>query len=227
MDSGGTPSMDHRLLHYPCASCVRDRPSKWSPSPNITDGAENRCSHSRSRDGIPVGSCAVHGSRTSGFSHSHERHAALKRNNQSLIGLDLRACSTELIIQRLFAAAERHGGPLADAMCQGIRGRAGLALYMDRDRLDAWDGTTIPIVTAIADPSRTLPVQLRAYRSATRIISISRDSTVGGPLLVVLPTLHPNAYRGRANERATVVSRGRAVENSRASSSQHPTRGQP
>ena len=125
---------------------------------------------------------------------------AMKGNNPTLLGLDLRSCSTDLVVQRIFAMGERRGGSAATTMCQLASSHVGLVLYMDRDRLRAWDGLTIPIVTAIERPNETLPPTFHGYRSASRVIDLSRDSTAGGPLLVVLPLIHQNGYAQRAND---------------------------
>lgn len=132
---------------------------------------------------------------------------AMKDPKESFVGIDLHSCAANPLVLRLLLQGERAGGSPSQIVCQGILHREGLVLYMDRDRLRAWDGSTIPIVTAIAQPGSGLPVTFHGYRSPTKIIDLPSDGSLGGPILVVLPYVHPaSAIALRANTPSTSIS---------------------
>lgn len=113
-------------------------------------------------------------------------------------GVDLQLCEGDEVARQLFAAAERHGLGSAANWCQAAMVRPGLVVYMDPEGLRSWDGTTIPIVTAIANPSRPLPTHFLGYRSTERTVELDGNLSRSGPILVVLPFVNPSSARVRA-----------------------------
>lgn len=113
--------------------------------------------------------------------------ASMKSPTAHYLGLDLRLCDTDPLVSKLFASGEYAGAGSATSMCSLVKRYPGVVLYMDPDRLRQWDGRTIPFVTAIENPDAALPPMLHGFRSATRIIDLPRDGSVGGPMLVILP----------------------------------------
>ncbi len=127
---------------------------------------------------------------------------ALKAPTTPREGLDLQACGTHPAVDALFAASERQGHGQAQSICVALKGMRGAILYMDAERLKQWDGTSIPLVTAIADPNGHMPSQLTAYRSTRRTVVIASDGSTLGPVLVVLPYKHPSRrISNKAEER--------------------------
>lgn len=124
---------------------------------------------------------------------------ALRSQTTSRLGLDLQSCSSSASIKSILAAGERRGAGAASAICSLVQRLDGAVLYMDPNRLAAWDTTVAPMVGAIAHPERGLPRQFSAYRSATRITALPRDGSLAGPILMVLPYRHPS-YGGRSRE---------------------------
>ena len=119
---------------------------------------------------------------------------AMKDSAMGRNGLDLTACDATELFGAVFTAAERRGGRSGGLLCSNIREARGLILYMDRDRLAGWDSTTIPIVTAVADPTQAMPNSFVGYRSPLQTIDLPRDGSVGGPILVILPYLHHRRF---------------------------------
>ncbi len=117
---------------------------------------------------------------------------ALKAPTTPREGLDLQSCGNLAAIDALFAAAERQGHGEAQTVCGALKGMRGAILYMDAERLKQWDGTSIPLVTAIADPNGHMPSQITAYRSTRRTVVLPSDGSTLGPMLVVLPYKHPS-----------------------------------
>ena len=131
---------------------------------------------------------------------------ALKAQENGTLGIDLHDCDHDALAVRVLREGERRGAGGASLACTRIRQRAGMVLYMDRDRLRGWDGTTIPVVTAVSNPDRGLPVTFRGYRSATQMIDLPSDGSIRGPILVVLPYMHAQtAFRNSAQSPAVSV----------------------
>jgi hypothetical protein len=128
--------------------------------------------------------------------------ARAMKETSSASSIDLQDCAAVSVAQRLLLAGERNGMGSATLHCGNLRKLRGAILYMNPERLAHWDGTVIPIVTAIQNPDRALPKELRAYRSSTRLVNLSLDHPDDGPLLVVLPYVHPR----RAKSKATTTS---------------------
>lgn len=115
-------------------------------------------------------------------------------------GIDLLDCSPGSAVGDLLQAGESRGGEGANTLCSAFRSWGGVTLYMAPDRLAAWDSTVIPIVTAIAHPDSALPATLVGYRSPARTIDLPADGSLQGPILVVVPYLHPKRYAGRTSQ---------------------------
>ena len=122
-----------------------------------------------------------------------------KRANPT--GVDLQSCEDGGVVQQLFDIAGQRGFQGGASLCAMVAKFDGLTLYMDRDRLAHWSPTVVPIVTAIANPEKTLPARLVGYRSPSRTMAFANESSYVGPVLVILPFAH--AHR--------VASHGRSV----------------
>lgn len=122
--------------------------------------------------------------------------AAMKADSTSRLGLDLQDCDSPGVVHSLLAAGEKYGAGAAASVCASIKSRAAGALFMDPDRLRGWNGSTIPIVTAIENPRSALPATFHGYLSSERVIDLPADGSLKGPILVVLPLVHPhhNSY---------------------------------
>jgi hypothetical protein len=118
----------------------------------------------------------------------------LERGNYG-IGIDLQDCGPGGRAFGVLHAAEAHGGQRSDIQCAALKKLRGAVLFMEPGRLAAWNPRVIPIVTAIADPDAPLPKHFLGYRSPDRTIELTDKGGVGGPLLVVLPVLHPSRPR--------------------------------
>jgi hypothetical protein len=143
---------------------------------------------------------------------------ALKSPGQSRAGIDLQACRAGVVSQ-LLLNGERAGAGAAKAVCDQMQALKGLVLFMDPDRLSAWDGSVIPIVTALARPDSLLAPSFHGYLTASRIVDLSRDNPPAGPMLVVLPYQHRS--RGQIGT-AQAVPLGTVYPAPRPSSSQSP-----
>ena len=108
-------------------------------------------------------------------------------------GLDLSACDAGTIVADLLTAAEQRGEGSAGALCSNIRRSGAHTLYMSQSGLRRWDGSFVPIVTAIENPRGLLPKQWKGYRSGQRTIELFADKPTPGPVLVVSPIIHPAA----------------------------------
>jgi hypothetical protein len=122
---------------------------------------------------------------------------AMKDSTSRQVGLDLTDCGTKSATRELFTAAEKRGAGLASTACADIAQRGSLLLYMAPDRLAAWDSTLVPIVTAVADLEADIPASFRGYRSPDVIIDIPSDGSLLGPILVIVPVLHPKRNASR------------------------------
>ncbi|CAN5858451.1 hypothetical protein BH11GEM1_BH11GEM1_35140 [soil metagenome] len=112
----------------------------------------------------------------------------------SAVGIDLQSCDKDPAITELFASGERFGAGAAPTLCSFAKGRVGLVLYMDRDRLRNWSPSVSPVVTAIANPDQPIAKSFHGYRSPVRTIDVPSDGSLQGPLLVVLPYQHPSRH---------------------------------
>ncbi len=122
---------------------------------------------------------------------------AMKDTSARGAGLDLTRCQAGSIVHELLIAAEKRGERPASAECAELEQHDGLLLYMAPDRLAAWDSTSVPIVTAVADLQARVPPSFRGYRSPNLMIDIPSDGSLRGPILVVAPVLHPERNRQR------------------------------
>lgn len=125
--------------------------------------------------------------------------AAMKDSASLGVGLDLTDCANSALAKAIFDAGERRGAATAASQCTAAASLPGLVLYMDREQLAAWSATTIPVVTAIAQPGRALPAHYVGYRSPTRTLDIGADPKLQTPILVLLPIVHParmQSHRG-------------------------------
>lgn len=118
-------------------------------------------------------------------------HRALTSPSAHRMGLDLHACASDSVIISLLRAGERRGAGLAASVCQMLGSMNGAVLFMDPSRLRKWNGSTVPIVTAIANPGRELPATFHGYRSPNRLIDLPADGSIQGPVFIVLPYQHP------------------------------------
>ena len=128
---------------------------------------------------------------------------AMKSASAGRLGLNLSWCTEDPVVADLLQAGEDAGGDPSPVMCKKIQAYRGLVLYMDPDRLREWDGTSIPMVTAIANPERGVGGPLRAYRGVTTMITLPADGSVRGPLLVVLPYEHGRQSALRPKDNAS------------------------
>lgn len=106
------------------------------------------------------------------------------------LGLDLQLCQDDPLIHEIFDAGERFGAGVAASHCAFARAQGGLVLYMDHDRLQHWDPSVSPIVTAIANIDTPSAATFHGYRSPVRMIDLPADGSVQGPILVILPIQH-------------------------------------
>ena len=125
----------------------------------------------------------------------------------NVTGLDLQSCADGSIAQRVFDDASRRGFQGATSLCEMVVKRHGLTLYMDRDRLARWSPSVAPIVTAIEHPENALPSRLLGYRSPSRTIAFSNDSSYVGPVLLVLPHAQARRVANRGPELMDVKTR--------------------
>jgi hypothetical protein len=133
---------------------------------------------------------------------------AMKSGDAPTLGLNLHACEANAVVARLLVKGERAGGEPVAAVCAAIRQHRGMTLYMDPDRLRVWNGYSIPIVTALAAPdAANLPSTFHGYRSPGRLIDLPSDGSEKGPILVVLPYVHPSEARADARPSLTVTHR--------------------
>jgi hypothetical protein len=117
--------------------------------------------------------------------------AAMKDPGAHGAGLDLSACGSGTVAADLLAAGEERGAGSAEALCSSISRSGGLTLYMSKDGLRRWDGSFVPIVTAVENSRGKLPKQWKGYRSGQRTIDLFADKPTPGPVLVVLRLTHP------------------------------------
>lgn len=120
----------------------------------------------------------------------------LRSPSTPLEGIDLQSCGSDAVVDRLLLAGQRRAGRSAAEVCSALQKMPGAILYMDRSRLKQWDGTSIPLVTAIERPDDRLPKILTVYRSARRTMSVPSDGSTLGPVLVILPYTHPSHRPG-------------------------------
>lgn len=130
---------------------------------------------------------------------------AMKDSTSRNLGLDLQDCGPGGKANSLFVAADRLSAAKATAMCSTVAAMNGLVLYMDRSQLDLWSHSTIPIVTALANPTSARPSHLLGYRSPTRTIDVTGDAGLKGPILVVLPLRHPTRVGAKAAAPAIII----------------------
>jgi hypothetical protein len=121
------------------------------------------------------------------------RRALLADENRG--ALDLSECEGKGVAARLSAFGERRGGVSVATHCAAVRRFPGMILFMDRRQLAVWDGTTLPIVTGLANASAATPANLMGYRSPETLISIGADRHLAAPILVVVPIPHPRRLR--------------------------------
>lgn len=119
--------------------------------------------------------------------------------------IDLTNCSTGLSAQ-ILAAGEHRGAGSASPICKTMQSGNGAVLYVNAQSVAAWGPNSIPVVTAISDLSAPVPLKLKGYRSPSRMIDIPFDSASFGPVLIVLPMLHPNRLAS-VNRRAQPLTR--------------------
>ncbi len=125
--------------------------------------------------------------------------AFMKSSEGGLLGLSLSDCGANSLADEIFARGENNGVGSAETSCANTKLYAGVVLHMAPERLRAWDGSTIPIVTAIEHPEDPLPTTFLGYRGATQAIELPKDGSVGGPILVLLP------YAKRPNDREAKI----------------------
>ena len=106
---------------------------------------------------------------------------AMKDSIDNPMGLDLTQCETGSLAGKVLFAGELRGGREASTLCDVLKGSKGALLYMDRERLMKWDSTTIPIVTAIANPDARLAKSFHGYRSPDLTVDVPSDGSLGGP----------------------------------------------
>jgi hypothetical protein len=147
---------------------------------------------------------------------------AMKDPGTAGAGLDLSACESGSIAADLLSAGEERGAANGAALCSSIRRSGPLTLYMSRDGLRRWDGSFVPIVTAIEDSDRKPPKQWKGYRSGQRTIDLFADGPTPGPVLVVLRVAHPsrlvNASRTMPTQQTYIVPLAPAVSTGKTAS---------
>ena len=116
--------------------------------------------------------------------------AALRAAPGGLPELDLQDCRTNGVVIRMIAEAARRGGPEPSTLCGVFEQETGLVLYMDPDRLAHWDVGTVPVVTALSDPTAPLPATFEGYSNPDRTVVLPGDGRSSEPTLVVLPIVH-------------------------------------
>jgi len=123
--------------------------------------------------------------------------AAMKNPSFSGSIIDLQDCAggQGSLVTDLMAAGERRGLGSAVALCEKLRARMGVTLYMSPSRAAKWDPATIPIVTAIASNSGRRQGSFKGYLSPSQTIDLPDDGAIGGPILVVLGYPHPNRLK--------------------------------
>jgi hypothetical protein len=112
---------------------------------------------------------------------------AMKDSVNNPIGLDLTECDAGSVAGNTLRSGELRGGRDASTLCEEMKQRGGVILFMDRGRLATWDSTTIPIVTAIANPNVPLQKTFHGYRSPDLVMDVPSDGSLGGPILIVVP----------------------------------------
>jgi hypothetical protein len=125
---------------------------------------------------------------------------AMKDSVNNPAGVDLTECSGGSIAENLLRAAELRGGRDASTLCNDLRVGKGAMLFMDRSRLAGWDSTTIPVVTAIANPDAPIAKSFHGYRSPDLVMDVKADGSVGGPVLVIVPYANPHRASGRSTQ---------------------------
>lgn len=122
---------------------------------------------------------------------------ALKASANSGMGIDLTSCNASGVVLDLLVAAERRGAGRASDICESITETRGLVLYMSARDLRRWDGSFIPIVTAISLNPAALPDKWQGYRSPETAIELSSREPAPGPVLLILPVNgHPRLTPG-------------------------------
>ena len=116
---------------------------------------------------------------------------AMKSPAAAGAGLDLSTCEQGAITAKLMTAAELRGAREVEGLCSVTSGSRGLTLFMSQDGLRRWDGSFVPIVTAIENPRGQLPKQWKGYRSGQRTIDLFANQPTPGPVLVVSTIVHP------------------------------------
>ena len=117
--------------------------------------------------------------------------AAMKDTAARGLGLDLQDCEPGTTTRLLFEAGEARGAESANASCALAAQMTGLVLYMEPEQLAVWSPSVIPLVTALANPGSAWPSHIAAYRSPDRSLDLAADRSLRGPILVVLPLIHP------------------------------------
>lgn len=120
----------------------------------------------------------------------------LKDKKVNPVGLDLQRCGRASVAANLMAKGVQHVGGNAASFCRLIGEFKGMVLYMDRDRLQAWDGVSPIIVTAIEDLNAERPAHFAGYRVSGEVVSLPSDGSIAEPVLVVLPMSNRAAQRG-------------------------------
>jgi hypothetical protein len=116
---------------------------------------------------------------------------AMKDSVNNPVGVDLTECSDGSIAQSVLRAGELRGGRDASTLCEELRAGNGAMLYMEQSRLAGWDSTTIPVVTAIANPNAPLAKSFHGYRAPGLVMDVAADGSLGGPVLVIVPYSNP------------------------------------
>lgn len=109
--------------------------------------------------------------------------------------IDLQACSADGISRRLLNTAELKGGPKSQLLCAKLGASRGAVLYLNREDVRRWDGTTIPPVTALVNENAPMPSAVPVYLSPARFTTLSTEGATAGPVLVVVPVVHPDRRR--------------------------------
>jgi hypothetical protein len=120
--------------------------------------------------------------------------AVMKNPNFPASIVDLQDCAGgqgSLVWDLLDAGERRHLGS-AVSICEKLRKRVGITLYMSPERAAAWNPRTIPIVTAVETATGRRAGSFKGYLSPSRTIDLPDDGKIAGPILVVLGSPHPN-----------------------------------
>lgn len=124
---------------------------------------------------------------------------SLLNPRSSIPAADLQSCDdTTGAVGHLLRSGELRGAGLAKNLCTTLKAMSGAILYMDPTQLAHWDGSVIPVVTAIAHPGQRLPASIVGYRSPNVTMDLPTDGHMAGPVLVVLPLLHESRLPSRA-----------------------------